>query len=651
VAKKQAVTQFIPTDQIASEVDNAIQRFATQRMPFERRWYDNNFFDDGFHFRYLSPKTGKIVDTSTKSYQSSPKRSIPKASRQIRGVASLLLQLEPHPVIYPERINPSLYPPIETPEGLMENPQLKEALKRAKDEAKKKAWWVENEWDDHDMDEKLVFMMILAAKHGISYLQLWNDAKSGESKSKVWDAFDIYLDGTLTSIYDSPMISKTTPVLIDKIKSNEMFDEAQRMRISPDNRYASSEVKEAYMTSRFGSGGEVEAQKTLIQKETFQKEYLTSDNWEQAKSLGADNGAMEGKSRGDIIMRHVFSTSNGWLMDEYVDMLEYPLVDFRFEPGLIYQVPLIERFIPANKSLDIAMSRIEGYANTMVTGIYQKRKGENFKISNIPGGQVLEYEGMPLQQMQLSSVPAFMFKFIDLLEAHIEEQGASVSTMNKLPEGVKSGVAIESVKASEYANLIIPTKSFKKTVKRITERLLELGADNITSPKEVVHEEGDEAVYFDVIGESGVEKYKEALMDVPDGAVVLKKGTKVRIEIESGLGYTVQGKKETMQQIANYMLELANAGMVNPAQVQVLLQRFLEIFQFGSTAEFMEAVESGQVEMTQQNLDQVKIAVLEVLKDVGLVGPEGDQRAVDATKVGLLETLKETGGQNADVQG
>jgi len=648
MARTKASNIYIPTENISAEIDNAVERYATQRRPFERRWYDNNFFDDGYHFRYLSGKTGKIVDESSSSHQTAPKRSIPKASRQIRGIASLLLQLEPYPAIYPKRVDKSQYPPIQALDPQtgqpkeQPNPEYLQALEAAKEEAKNIGFWLEDEWDEQDMDEKLIHMIILAAKHGISYLQVWPDAMTKQVESKVFDAFDVYLDGTVTRIYDSPSMTKAMPQSIDKIKSNENFDEAQRERISPDNKYASSEVKQAYMQARFGSGQETRSQNTLIQKETFIKEYITEENVSAIKESENADEILEGKNYGDVAVRHTFSTSNGWLSDEYVNLPEYPFVDFRFEPGLIYQVPLIERFIPANKSLDIAVSRVEGFANTMVTGIYQKRKGENFKIANIPGGQVIEYEGTPLTQMQPASVPAFMFNFISLLEATIEEQGASISTLNKLPQGVKSGVAIESVKASEYANLKIPSDMFKKTVKRIAERLIEQTADTLTQPKEIVRDEDGNSQYFDIIGQKGFEARQNADMDT-SGLISISKELKVKIEIENGLGYTVEGKKSSMQQIADYMLKLAEAGYVSKGQVQLLLKKFLEIFQFGSTAEFMDALDEGEVDMSQNQIDQIKISVLEVLKDAGIVGEQADQKNIDTTKVGVLEAMKDTG--------
>ena len=95
-------TSFIPTKALAQKVDNLIVMAENNRKQFERRWYDNNFFDDGFHFRYVSRETGKIVDLSQHSSSNTPMRAIPKASRQIRGVANLLLSPEYRSVVYPD---------------------------------------------------------------------------------------------------------------------------------------------------------------------------------------------------------------------------------------------------------------------------------------------------------------------------------------------------------------------------------------------------------------------------------------------------------------------------------------------------------------------------------------------------------------------
>ena len=83
-------------------VDEMITAAKSTRRGFERRWYDNNFFDDGYHFRYLSRQTNKIVDLSERANLYYPMRAIPKASKQIRGVANLLTSAKYIPVAYPE---------------------------------------------------------------------------------------------------------------------------------------------------------------------------------------------------------------------------------------------------------------------------------------------------------------------------------------------------------------------------------------------------------------------------------------------------------------------------------------------------------------------------------------------------------------------
>jgi len=633
-------TSKLSSNSVYRAVENQINTYQSKRKAFERRWYDNNFFDDGFHFRYLSRSTGKIVDLSSKSSETSPKRAIPKASRQIRGVANLLLGLDPHPVVYPEEVEQSQF----EDNGQVNQQAYEEALALSKKVAQKIGHWITDEWDEQELIDKLTHMVILASKHGISYIQILPDPIKEKIDTRVADAFDIYLDGTLTEIYDSPSIIKASPTLIAEIKANENFDELARLKINADNEYASSEVKKAYMNARFGSPEVAEHTETLILKEAFIKEYLSDENKSRVRKL--QNGdILADKNDGDMVMRHTFSTSNGTLLDEYVDLPEYPFVDFRFEPGMIYQVPLIERFKDANKSLDIAMSRVEGFANTMITGIYQKRKGENYQISNIPGGQVIEYEGQPLIQMQPTSVPAFMFNYMQMLNDNIEEQGASASALGQLPQGVKSGIAIESIKQTEYANLKIPTNYLKKTIKRITERLIDAASKSFIDPKTVYILDEGEPDYYKVIGQRGVDARKKANLPVPPNTITIKNNYKIKIEVEPALGFTMSGKKETMLQIVQFLQGMAKEGYLSQDAVKVVINKFLSTFQFGSTQEFMEAMDSGTQSnpLNEDQLTQMKIAVIEAMKDAGMVGNDTSGDDITKTKIGVVEALKDLG--------
>lgn len=607
--------------------------YSNLRKSFERRWYDNNLFDDGYHFRYVSRTTGKVVDLSNRASINAPQRAIPKASRQIRGVANLLMAPEYTPVVYPEKVSKVNYQSEE---------EYQKALEIAKFVAQKSGHWITEEFKNQDIEEKLIQLILLACKHGVSFLEVWPDAVEEKIRSAVHDAFEIYLMGSLTDMYQSPSIIKAVPQLISVIKANEEFDKEQLLKISPDNKYASSEIKEAYMNSRYGSQQASDETATLILNECFIKEYLTEENREQISQMARDEKVLEGKSVGDVVMRHTYVAGGVWLLDEYIDLEEYPFIDVRLEPGPIYQVPLIERFIPANKTLDLVMSRVERYLNTMVTGTWLTRAGEDLQITNIAGGQKLEYKNTKPEQAQITPLPNFVFNFINKVEALIDEQGASSASLNQLPEGVKSGVAIESVKATEYANLKIPSMMVKGSVKRIAEKLLDIG-DRFIDPQTVYYLEKGEPQYFDVIGSKGIEIRQK--LGLPVDAIPIKKEYRVDIEVESGLGFTMEGKKQTIQQISDFMINLSEKGLLTQDAVKVIVRKFLDTYQYGATQEFMEALDTGTQAspLTEEQLQAIKIAVLEVLNETGLVGPEADQKMVDSTKVGVVEAMKDTG--------
>lgn len=639
-------TSHLVTERISGEIETFVSVQDFRRKNFERRWYDNNFFDDGYHFRFVSRTTGKIIDVSAGRNTLGPNRSIPKASRQIRAIANLLLGVEPFPVIYPQKINPNKYPVEQDPSTGQAKPGREYEIAKlvAKQAAQNIGHWVVKEWEKQQIEEKLTLALILAAKHGVSYIQIWPDAVEECIRTQVWDAFDVYVEGTLNNIEESSMVVKCIPKLVSQIKANDIFDKEQLTKINPDNRYATSEIKEAYMRSRYGKGAPNDAAATLILKEAFIKEFVNVDNRERIiQDLGED--AQEFKM-GDQIIRHVYEAAGIWLYDKYTTLRKYPLVPFTFEPGPLYQVPLIERFIPANKSLDTVMSRVERYLNTMVAGAWLQRKGENFQITNKAGGNVYEWENSKPEQVPIAPLPQAVWNYIRELNDNIEEQGASVSTLNQIPEGVRSGVAIETLKANEYANLKIPSKQFKKLIKELTERMIDIAARNFILPQTVEQlNKNNEPSYFQIIGEAGIKARQKAKMDIEPNLTVIYPNTIVDIQIESGLGFTEQGRRDTMIQISEYMLKLAKEGLVTTQAVQIAVQELLETFSFGSTQEFMQAIQNGSLpqDFTPDQLQKLKIALLEVMKDTGVAGQENEAKMVNTTKIGVLEALKESG--------
>lgn len=227
----------------------------------------------------------------------------------------------------------------------------------------------------------------------------------------------------------------------------------------------------------------------------------------------------------------------------------------------------------------------------------------------------------------------------------MDEQGVSTSALNAIPKGVKANAAIESLKETEYANLTIPMSMVKKTVRRIAQRFLDLADNNFISPKTVYYLEKGEPQYFDIIGNSALEKRQEVNVETPQGVIPIKKDYKVEIEIQSGLGYTREAKKEAAIQLGEYILKLAEVGAVPPQAIQKFFESLLEAFQFGATSEIMETFKGFEPgALTDDQIEKVKLAVAEVMKDLqgSEILPTSDQR-IDETKIGAAEALRDTG--------
>ena len=656
MAAFQYSTDRLDKAQIGEAVNDMMQTAKDKRWSFERRWYDNNFFDDGFHFRYLSRTQNKIVDLSQVSTLWAPMRAIPIASRQVRGVANLLSSRQFVPVVYPEKVNSSQFPPqqvIDPQTGQpvqQPNPEYQQALKEAQRIAKGSGHWIEEEHKKQELLEKLALMIILTAKHGVSFIQVWPDAIDESLKTMVFDAFDVYLVGSVNEIEESPFIIKTRSRLISEIKADERFELNQVLKINPDNRNASSDIKEAYAKARYGGMPNADAAATVIEKEAFVKEYLNDNNMGRIRLQDNAGEILKRRKKGDPVIRQSFVAGNITLRDQYLNLPGYPLVDLRFEPGPIYQVPLIERFIPANKSLDLVVSRVERFLHAMVTGSWSIKSGEPAEPNNTPGGQVFKYNTTPPIQNPLSSIPPFVFNFMGILEKFMEQQGVSTSALAQIPKGVKANAAIESLKESEFANLSIAMAQVKKVVKRVSEKMLDYADDYFVKPQTVYYLEKGEPQYFDIIGASALQKRKDLKIDEePIDAIPIKRDYRVEIDVQSGLAFTREAQKQAAKELGDYLVQLAQPGLglVSPEVVKAYFKRLLEIYQFGSTNEIMEAMDQfgAEGQMTDQQMERMKVALMEVMKDLQGAGvlPTSEQR-IEEGKVATAEVLRDSGG-------
>lgn len=641
-----AITKSPGTREVGAWVEGSVFQAIMRRRAWERRWYNTNWFDDGLHFRVMSKRTGQILD-HVQRQSGFVERAIPRASKQIRGIGALLLTPEYYPVVYPERIISDEF--MNKVTGEIDQQAYGAAEDKAKREAKMRGIFIQRTWEDElQLDLKISDMILLSLKNCISYLHVYTDPRTKRVTGNVRDAFDVIHYGDRRELDDVPFVTVTESMDFNEVITNEMFDEERRAEISPDNLYATSEIKEAYMRARMGSKLNAQGLNTVIVKETYIKEYLSDSNWDQAVKLGSDTGAMEGKSKGDMIMRHPFTVGGVTLRDEYIDYDNYPFAELRMESGYLYQVPVMERFIPLNKSQDIVVTRIEKWINTMVTGIYRVRKGENLIINNLPGGQKVEYEGTPPDQMGITSVGSTPFQFMEMTDKYIEEQGIMSNNLKDMPNGIGDN-AIENIQQQEYTNMKFANARLKACICRIGELIMERGDKDYVHPIEMSYEDNEKGKkkikYFDVVGGRGKKAYDKVNKRLPKDIITLNRKAKIRIEADQGLGLTQDGRRKSMNQLIEQGLEWYKAGFLAPSAMSMLIKRYVEEMGYGSTEEFMDQVEQGitQGQMSQTQINQMKVAMLQVLKDTKSAGPAMDKQLTESTKLGVLHTLHDTG--------
>lgn len=639
-----AILHSPDTKAVGKMVEDMNFQAIMRRRAWERRWYNTQWFDDGLHFRVMSKRTGQIIDHVERN-SGFIERAIPRASKQIRGIGALLLTPDYYPVVYPQNTTEEDFRDKRT--GQVDVQAFQQAQEQSKQNARKQGIALQTTWEDElELELKLMDMILLTAKQGISFLQVYTDPATKRLNAKVRDAFDVIMYGDRRELDELPFITLAEPWDFNEVISSEMFDEEKKHDLSPDNLYATSEIKEAYMRARYGSKLNAQNLNTIMMRETYLKEYLSDDNWKQAVELGEETGAMEGKSRGDVIMRHAFSAGGVTLKDEYIDYDNYPFSELRFESGLLYQVPLMERFIPLNKTQDIVITRIEKWINTMVAGIYSVRKGENMIISNIPGGQKVEYEGTPPEQMAIGSVGSTPFQFMEMTDKYIEEQGISSNNVSQLPNNIANNT-IENIQQQEYTNMKFATARLKACVTRIGELCLERMDKDYIHPTEMSYKdkEDGEVHFMNVIGSRGHKAYKKINGKLPNDLVTMNRRAKIRIEADKGFGLTQDGRRSAMKDLMTQMTQLYQEGFVGPQAMAMLVKRYVEEYGYGSTEQFMEAIEDGitQGKMTQDQINQIKLAMLQVLKDTKSAGPGMNDQLVKSTQMGVLQTLKDVG--------
>jgi hypothetical protein len=507
------------------------------RSRYTQKWYQNEAFYENNHFVMwnaayrtidrISAPVGRVM------------RAIPKARRQVKAIQNMILSNDTRWTVLPDEAGP-----------------------KAEDAAKRTNEWLRETWQKINVRNKLDALIIDSCNMTHAWLEAGFDKYRDEVYVDEYDAFDILTPSWVDSdnYEDSPFIMKTVRKTMAELE--ELYGKGKVRDLAPDNKMAANLYKEYRLNEKI---------QEKVQQDSDLQTVIVYVLYEKQKRQGQKN----------LICRTTYA---GKRMLEYLEYESnsYPFVPYSPQTGSFYQPALIEEFIPTNKALDMMVSHIENYTNLMVRGRYMIQEGNNISRMANEDGEILTYRTTPPEQQQIYPLPNFLFTQMGNYEKWIEESGVSTSALGKAPKGIRAYKAIESLKQSDFANLRVPIKNLEDCLQKLTEKIIDIAAENYILPKTVYKTKDDVPDNFSVIGEKGAALFaNQSMMQGEAAPTVIKQSYRIKCTVESGLSYTEEGKKDTLWQ-------LFQGGVIGQ-------KTLLEGYKFGNVAETMEDADEGSM--------------------------------------------------------
>jgi hypothetical protein len=246
-----------------------------------------------------------------------------------------------------------------------------------------------------------------------------------------------------------------------------------------------------------------------------------------------------------------------------------------------YATSIMEDLMPLNKSYDIFVSKLEHKAKKLDTGRIVMQKGEDAKVLTTNDGEFIRYKRFKPEVMEEATVPNAFMNAIELVENDMREQGVSMTSAAGLPAGVDAWRAIESLKDADYSSIGTQSDNLNECLTDISEKLTEMLAYDMTEKEGVqMKDETGKLQSYNVVGKRGADIMEQGGGQLPQNTIVIDPNRTVKVEIESELTWTEEGKR-------NLVLDLMKEGIL-PKEMG------LEALKFGNTKDILQKLISQE---------------------------------------------------------
>ena len=501
----------------AKEVEEILQKTSKARLGYEMRWYIVDRFLDGVHFDRIAKvdENGNISlvkPTFAKGINPIP---IPRAEKQIESVLNLLFFNKPIWKFYPlpEKIN-EFYIKL----------------------ADKMNSTMESLYDTLEIQNKVKKAVAGALKYKVAYLEAGIDREDNLFVEE-WDPWNIYHDLNIETLEQTRFLIKVVKKTKEELMMNEFYNQDVVKNLQTERRESYSD----YMEQRI--------------KEKFYDQITFSD-----------------EKKNFVLIKEVwFRDGNRWFMGtvadgkwlrEPVEVDYFPFVAITFEEGhSLYGTSLVEKLIPLNREIDLVMAYIKHFVYTTSQGKLLEPKGSKIERILDQHGERIRYEGgREPKWLDIPPLSPAVMAYLNSLITFMDERGIAVLSFGKLPSKKLGWQALESLKQIELGNMQNYVEKISEILKKLGYKILEIIEKTyvdkfllLPGEEEPLKLISEDAYYFHP-------EWQEDKNVIP---ITSKWG--IKIEIESGLAYTEEGKIQRL-------LELYKMGIVTAEEVREKLK-------------------------------------------------------------------------------
>jgi len=376
------------------------------------------------------------------------------------------------------------------------------------------------QYDRLNLEEKANKALLYGLLYGLGIFQYGYDDRLDNGEGNAWietlDPFDTYIDPYCTSMDDARYVIKVMSKPYELLVDNPNYDKKVVENLTTTSTLSESDYKNLILNNENNISN-------------TSKNVILHEGWFVTK---------EG-----IRVITTSPQSNEILRNELTTFKKLPFEIYQpdINVGGIYGEGWVKNIVPLNKAANyLETSRLE-YNILINKGRLLIPKGAGVKsVTNQNGEKIYYKAGFKPEFLPTPPMGSDVDRQINALGTYIQLIGAANEAfIGQTPTGVKSGIAIETLIASNFNQLSDLVNNLANTLAKLGEDILQLGYEYQLLTKPFRASSGE---YYGILGGGLEPKEMERLIKV----VSIPANPEVKVKITSGVAHTKEAKRDIL---------------------------------------------------------------------------------------------------------